>query len=231
VDGRSVKWQITEWLDPKQTQKSKEHHRLKEAIEDALEELERECPRFSCYLFLTNPPVRFKGPDKSSFRSALLELSRDVESMQSAPLPRLRYTWPREGECVALEADLAAWPVLTRYLRRVQFESSTGSSKQRIAVIPQGSSFSEDDAIAELMRGIDRKMHGYQWPQGEDVRLLIFYDQGWRHNSPIYVPLRINAEIAANRLRGQVVPFKHIYLIFGRSGEAYEIYPEFARCA
>src|SRR5713226_4688572 len=105
---------------------------------------------------------------------------------------------PREGECVALESDLAAWPVLARYLRRVQFKSSAASPKQRITVIPQASSFNEEDGIAELMRGIGRKTHAYQWPPGEDGRLLTFYDQGWRHNAPIYAPLGINAEKAAN---------------------------------
>jgi hypothetical protein len=232
-DSRCVKWQITEWLDPAQTQTSKERIRLKEAIEDTLDGLEHECLAVSCYLFLRDPPVRFKNKSAASFRAAMLALIRDIEAFQNAPMPRQRYTWPRAGECVALESDLAAWPVLERYLRQVHFEIAFFSTgKGRVAVVNQGGSFNEEDAVAELTRRIRRKMRDYQWPPAEDIRLLTFYDEGWRHNAPIYHPFVINAEKAAGRLREHhVVPFKYIYLMFGRSGEAYEIHPGFSRCA
>jgi hypothetical protein len=127
---------------------------------------------------------------------------------------------------------LAAWPALGKYLRCVRLESLRISArKQRLAVIDQGGSFDEEGGVATLMYALRRKMRDYQWPVAEDIRLLTFYDQGFRHNAPIYAPFRVNAEQAADRLRDQIVPFKHIYLIFGRSGEAYEIHPNFSRCA
>jgi hypothetical protein len=132
---------------------------------------------------------------------------------------------------VALLSDIAAWPVLAHYLPRVILRRPEASfSGPAVSVVGFANSFGEEDAVAQLMSRIKKKMRAYAWPTGEDIRLLVFYDQAWRHNSPAYDPFSDNAEIAARKLCEVAVPFKSIYLIFGRTGQAYEIYPDFKRC-
>jgi hypothetical protein len=126
------------------------------------------------------------------------------------------------------ESDLKDSSVLARYLRQVTFKFSAAST-QGISVLPRSESFKE--SIRDLIQRICKKMRHYQWPKGDDVRLLTFYLQGWEHNSPIYSPLSANAEKAAEWLGAQAdVPFKHVYLFFWGMREAYEIYPRLARC-
>jgi hypothetical protein len=232
ANGLTVKWQITEWLDPEQIQRSKERQSLKQAIDDAVRGLQMP-DATTCWLFLQDPPTHFRPKHTARFYADLLALTRDVTVEWTKPLPRQRYTWPKQDECVALPSDIAAWPVLVHYLRKVTFRRSADApcvSRPAVSVVGFADSFREEDAITQLMSRIKKKMEAYQWPIGEDVRLLIFYDEAWIHNSPPYAPLVVNAQIAARNLCGVAVPFKRTYLIFGRSGEAYEIHPDFKRC-
>ncbi len=231
ANGATVKWQITEWLDSEQTRSSKERQRLKHAIGDAVRGLEMPDATI-CRLFLREPPSHFKPKHTKPFCAELFGLSRGVAAEWTKPPPRQRYTWERQDECVALPSDIAAWPVLAHYLRKITFRRSEDPcvSGRAVSVVGFSGSCSEEDAVAQLMSRIEKKMRAYDWPTREDVRLLVFYDEAWTHNSPAYAPLVVNAEIAARNLCGVAVPFKGIYLIFGRSGEAYQIHPDLKRC-
>lgn len=229
ADGQTVKWQITEWLDPEQTQRSKERQNLKHAIGAAVRGLKM--PHMTtCCLFPQDPPTHFKPKHTKPFCAQLFELIRSVEEEWTKPPPRQRYTWPKQDECWARPEDMTDWPVLARYLRSIQFIHSERSSNRAILTSGYAGSSHPKDAIAQLIRTIDRKMHGYKWPTDEDVRLLVFYDEAWRHNSPACDDLAVNAECAARHLRKVTVPFKRLYLLFGRSGYAYELHPEPKRC-
>lgn len=226
VNGLPVKWQITEWLHPEQTQRSKERYRLTRAIDNAVLGLQMP-DSITCGLIRREPPAHFKPKHTKPFREGLLGLARDAVAEWTKPLPHQRYTWPKENECWVLPSDIAAWPVLAKYLCKVVIERS---QTPRVFVAGISASFSRENAVDQLMYRIEKKMRAYHWSTGEDVRLLVFYDEGWIHNSPAFDPLIDNAEIAARKLRGTAVPFKRIYLIFGRSGEAYDIHPDFKRC-
>lgn len=232
ANGLTVKWQLTEWLDPDQTQRSKELQKLTRAINDAVHGLQM--PDIAtCALFLQDdPPAHFNTNHSERFRAELSALAQNVAGQWAKPVPSRRYTWPRDDDCWVLQQDTAAWPVLVRYLRKVRFRRGEAARLSRPAVSVMGfaGSFREEDAVAQLISCIEKKMRSYHWPTGQDVRLLVFYDEGWIHNSPIYAPLVRNAVIAAEYLRGADVPFSRVYLIFGRSGEAYEIHPDFKRC-
>ncbi len=226
ASGLTTKWQITEWLDPEQTRGSKERQRLEHAIDDAVRDL-RLPDATTCGLFLQDPPTHFRHKHVEPFRTELLALAEDVAA-QAKLVPHPRYTWQRKDECWVLQSDISAWPVLVRYLRKVRF--GHGEARSVISVMGFASSFCEQDAVDQLISCIEKKMRNYHWPTGDDVRLLVFYSDGWIYNSPICAPLVRNAEIAAEYLRGVQVPFDHVYLIFGRSGEAYELHPDLNRC-
>ncbi len=195
ADGQTVKWQITEWLDPEQTQRSKERQNLKHAIGAAVRGLKM--PHMTtCCLFPQDPPTHFKPKHTKPFYAQLFELIRSVEEEWTMPLPRQRYTWARDDECVALPSDIAAWPVLFRYLRKVTL---TRSEDPYVSIVGFADSFRQEDAIAPLMSIIEKKCRAYHWPTEGDVRLLVFYDEAWIHNSPCCAPLKANAEIAVQK--------------------------------
>ena len=170
-----MKWQITEWLNPEQTRRSKERQRLKHAIDDAVRGLDMP-DATTCWLFPQEPPTHFKPKHTKPFCAQLLELTRNVTAEWAKPPPRHRYTWARQDECVALPSDIAAWPVLAQYLRKVTFGRSEALyvSGPAVSVVGFAQSFFEEDAVAQLMSRIEKKMRAYQWPTAEDVRLLVF---------------------------------------------------------
>jgi len=242
ANGLTVKWQLTQWLHAGQTQRSKERQKLTRAINNAVRGLQMPDDA-TCALFLQDdPPAHFITNHSERFREELLALAENVAAQRAKPVPFRRYTWPRDVDCWVLQEDLratvpdrrhiGAWPVLVRYLDKVRFRRGEAPRVSRPAVSVMGfaDSFREEDAVAPLRSCIENKMRNYHWPTGQDVRLLVFYDEGWIHNSPIYAPLVRNAVIAAEYLRGVDVPFSRVYLIFGRSGEAYEVHPDFKRC-
>src|SRR4029077_5205514 len=149
--------------------------------------------------------------------------------------------WPSPQGRICREFD--GYPLVAKYLRSVHFdplvvrgeESPWPTGQPWIFVEPRGGSYSPDTALPAMTGILDQKIRHYG-RFARPTRLVIHYGKAAAYNTPyVGIETREFADVgraAADAVRGQEA-FENIYLLnaLEPAVEAYEIYPNFVRCA
>lgn len=95
-------------------------------------------------------------------------------------------------------------------------------------------------ALDALINAIEKQVRQYGLSGKEDVRLIVYYNQAFRYNTPwlgfagpgqpYYRNFRDVAKLAAHEVGQLEVPFEKVYLLNALEPEAFEIYPVLLRC-
>jgi hypothetical protein len=239
-DGCKINFELAEWLDNQEMGQSKQIERVESALWDALgDQGINDSNHFRCVMLVLRDNVpRFRQQDGPDFRNELHRLISDTD--RRWPLER-HWQSPQGRIC----RQFSSFPILNKYLRSVHFEPHRfgNTIKERwptgqpwIFFQSWGGSYSPDTAMTALLEVIRKKQNHYGKQEGGAVRLLIYYGQAVRYNTPFY-GIEINgfndvAKIAANKLMGVPIIFEKIYLFQALEPELqdFEIYPILLEC-
>ena len=134
-----------------------------------------------------------------------------------------------------------SYPVLGRYVTEINFcprfvggtEQSWSSNVSWIQFEGNGGAYDPEVAVRALRSSIDQKTNKYGGLRkgGQDVRLIIYYDQGVLYNTPYGNTLESVAQVAVLRLADTAhQEFTHVYILDVHNRLAFGVYPTFQRC-
>lgn len=197
--GRTMGVELGEWLHQREMSDGKLRERIEQQILEAIGEPQPVNTSRHFDMVILHPRERVQiraGPDQMAFRSALFELIADVDCR-----------WPQEPfwhspqGCHMRERDLApSRPLgayLGAYLKEVHFHPGQSKWPEGINwILPaaHGDTFDDSTMRNPLLNVISAKITKYQTramatPCDEFI-LLVFFNQGVMHNSPIETPRR-----------------------------------------
>ncbi len=238
--GLEIEFELGEWLDSKQMQQAKKTERLEACLQDSLgEQGTNESNHFRCVmLVLRDGAGRFNSQDARSFRSELFTLIADTDRRWSS---ERHWQSPQGRIC----REFGLYATLAKYLRSVNFSplrSANGmvdrwrTGHPWIFVKLWGGFYSSDTALKTLLGIIRKKQSHYGRQDVRPVRLLIYYCQAVRYNTPYY-GLETRgfgdvAAVAAHALIGEQLIFERVYLLQALEPDlqAFEVYPNLLKC-
>jgi hypothetical protein len=238
--GSEIDFELGEWLDGQQMQQAKKIERLESSLLDALgEQGTSKSNHFRCVmLVLRDDALRFDPRHGAAFRSELLTLIAETDHRW----PSERYWHSPQGRVCR---ELRSYPGLAKYLRSVHFSplrfgNTTAerwpAGQPWIFFRSWGGSYSSDTALSALFGIIQKKQSHYGYQDSRPVRLLVYYGQAVRYNTPYYgIKTREFEDVAAwsaGILAGERLIFEKVYLLQALEPnlQAFEIYPSFWMC-
>ena len=237
-NGTFIDFELGEWLDGAQMAAAKRYDALAKAMIDTLGPQDTNPSRHFRAVMLTprEDAVALSGADRGAFRAQIWALVSDTDRRWSGE----RFWHSPQGR-ICREFD--GYPLVAKYLRSVHFdplvvrgeESPWPTGQPWIFVEPRGGSYSPDTALPAMTGILDQKIRHYG-RFARPTRLVIHYGKAAAYNTPyVGIETREFADVgraAADAVRGQEA-FEKIYLLnaLEPAVEAYEIYPNFVRCA
>lgn len=238
TDDSEIDFELGEWLDGAQMAAAKRYDGLAEAL---LEAIGPQAPNLSMHFRAVMLCPRADAPgwsarDRADFKAAVTGLVDET----ARRWPSERFWQSPQGRICR---DLAAYPLLGKYLRSVNFDPLVVRGEERpwppsqpwIFVEARGGSYSPETAVRALERILEHKLGRYG-RFSRPTRLIIHYGKAAAYNTP-YVGVETRefsdmAALAAKAVAGQKA-FEAIYLLNALEPglEAYEIYPACVRCA
>ena len=236
-DGAEVDFEVTEWLHLEQMLIAKRREWLEKNIIDAIGPQGTKTSQVIHFVMLSlRPDVdRFAKADAEPFRKAIWGLVAETE----ARWPQERMWHNPQGRY--LRDELAAVPILTKYLLSVHFDPAVVGDRKRswpvgepwIIMEGAGGSYNSEPAIEALVAAVKEKIRHYGG-LSRPVRLLVHYGQAALYNTPYHGPNTELADVAmiATRAVARQTTFEKIYVLgpLRDDGEAYEIFPACTRC-
>lgn len=228
--GRKIGVELKSWLNEEQIAEMRGRERIEENILDAIRQQSQNHTRHIGFIWLSARERKLDGRDADPFREQMFELIRQVDDAWAQ-----KPAWDRD--CSDYFRDLAAFPILDKYLLGVRFHPATRSrfDLRWIRFPNRGGAYSPKQMLKTLeeavvaLRGDDRYLDICSRVGLDSVYLLVHYDfNAFAYNTPFTAPnvgIKEAADFATNVLAGDAGYFNRIFLFHCIQGEeqAYRI--------
>lgn len=231
-DAQRIGVEMSEWVDEGQIAREKPQYQREEAFLKVIDSKSVPPPKnIGGVTFFEQEGVRLSPSDAEQFRKELyafiIELDDHWQTLDGYD----------ERPGVDLEnEDFVAHPTLAMYTHSLGCVSRQYEPSQRgdewIGFMSHGGAYSPDTALDAAIIALRKKTNMYATLEADEsldeLYLLLYYDQGWAHNTPFISPTFGFAQIAEG-LRavaaGDHGQFERIFVFIPATKEIADIYP------
>lgn len=216
ASGRRIGVELKSWVNREQIAEARKQESIQEKILKAIgEQPPNETRNISC-VWLSAKEVRFDQRDAADFRKQMFALIEQVDS-----------NWSQEHglrQCSVEVSDFAGFPVLGKYLLRLQAEPPIRDRCETdwIDFRPRGGAYSPKAMLDQLSSSLiahktDKRYKDLRERVGlEEVYLLVHYDsKAFAYNTPFDSPdfgFKEAARFASSALEGNGGYFDRVFL-------------------
>jgi hypothetical protein len=230
TSGKTIGIELKSWVNREQIAEARKQERIQDNILKVIGEQPPNETQNIGYVWLSANEVRFDSKDAGPFREQLFALLKQVDD-----------NWSKElglRECSKEESAFVGFPILKKYLLRVQ---AVPASRERAEINwvdfrPLGGGYSHKAMLDTLSSSLmthktdDRYKDLKKHVGLDEVHLLVHYDfKAFAYNTPFDAPnfgFKQAAEFASKVLNGDGGHFDRIFLfhfLWGKE-EAYRIF-------
>jgi hypothetical protein len=230
ASGRRIGVELKSWVNREQITEA----RKQEIQENILKAIGEQPPNETEHIgqvWLSPKQLRFDAGDALNFRDQVFALIEQVDKNWSQKPERERNLWQDDDR-----NDLAAFPILEKYLDRVRFHSMTRHRSNNWITFPYSTSFFFSKTMLDTLRRVllahrdDEKYKDLRKHVGlDEAYLVVHYDfKAFAYNTPFDAPdfgFKEAVEVASKVLNGDSGYFDRVFLfhfLWGKE-EAYRI--------
>jgi hypothetical protein len=222
TSGKRVGVELKSWVNRDQITEARKQERIRENILKAIGAQSRNQTQYIGYVRLAAKQDRFDPRDSADFRKQMFGLIEQADN-----------SWPQNEYLRDHEypGDLAAFPILEKYLTSVRFEPATSRhpDSEWIGFPSPGGAYSPHEMLETLSRSLAAHKNDERYKDLrnhvdlDDVYLLVHYDfKAFAYNTPFAAPdfgFKEAAEFASRALEGNGGYFDRIFLFHFLWGE------------